>query len=175
MKNTPIEKPKLSVFKCPLFTETADKYFDKVPSVHRAYLDFLKVKRENPIAPFGKSDKSNPISTPLADSIPKLRHAHLSHDISVFYTVSGANPVQLKLYSIMSHDEAGIGQPVNYKKQKSLGKKMANQVFTSPETQRIMEDMISLATRLNEEKILPDYLLEQLNLMYNQGSTTTKE
>jgi hypothetical protein len=65
----------------------------------------------------------------MAVEVPKIRHAHLSHDISVFYTVSGSNPTLIKLYAIMTHDEAGIGQPINYKKQKGVAKKMANQVF----------------------------------------------
>ena len=92
-------------------------------------IKFIAIKSANPIASYGSSDKPNPLGTPMAMKIPKIRHAHLSSNISVFYTIGGSNPTELKLYAIMSHDEAGTGQPTNAKKQKGLANTMSNQNF----------------------------------------------
>lgn len=125
------DKPRLAVSESPLFQETAAMYARSNPKVLERYMEFLKVKMENPIAVFGSThtDKKNPDGTPMAQEIPGIRHAHLTHDISVFYTISGSNPSVLRLYALLSHDKAGTGQPINFKVQKSVAKKMSNQVF----------------------------------------------
>jgi hypothetical protein len=61
--------------------------------------------------------------------IQGLKHAHLTHDIMIVYTLGGRNPIEFKLYGVFSHDELGIGQPANDKRQKSAAKRMANQAF----------------------------------------------
>jgi hypothetical protein len=91
---------------------------------------FIQAKSENPNQPYRSSDKANPAGTPLATAIPKIKHAHLTHDVSVFYTMMGSNPNELRLYAVLSHDDSGSGQPPNPKKQKSLGAKMSNQTFS---------------------------------------------
>ena len=115
------------VSETPLFRETAAKYAKPGTNVLSRYADFIRTKLENPTAQFGASDKKNPDSTPMAQEVPGIRHAHLTHDISVFYTLSGANPAVLRVYALLTHDEAGTGQPTNTKVQKSMGKRMANQ------------------------------------------------
>jgi mRNA-degrading endonuclease YafQ of YafQ-DinJ toxin-antitoxin module len=118
---------KLIVKDCEYFRKTASKYL-QVPAIADSLAEFIATKQANPIAPYGSSDKSNPVGTPMTKYIPKIRHAHLNQDVSVFYTVSG-NPTELKLYAILSHSEAGTGQPTNPKKQTSVAKKLKNQNF----------------------------------------------
>lgn len=119
----------VKIQQCPLFKETAEKFLVDGSSALTSFENFIKTKVENPITPYGSSDKSNPAGTPMAIEIPKIRHAHITKDISIFYTISGSNPSELKLYALLTHAEAGTGQPVNYKKQKSIAKKMSNQDF----------------------------------------------
>ena len=118
---------KVIVKDCEFFRQSAEKYLH-VPAIAESLADFIATKQANPIAPYGSSDKSNPADTPMAKYIPKIRHAHLSQDVSVFYTVSG-NPTELRLYAILSHADAGTGQPTNHKRQTGLAKKLKNQVF----------------------------------------------
>lgn len=125
----PAGQPRLVVAECPLFRETAAKYARGNPLVLQKYVDFLKTKQENPIAPFGSSDKRNAADSPMSQEVPGIKHAHLTHDVSVFYTLSGANPAVLRVYAILTHDEAGTGQPTNRKVQKSVAQRMSNQTF----------------------------------------------
>jgi hypothetical protein len=118
---------KLIIKDCDYFRQTAEKYLQN-PVIAKSLADFIATKQSNPIAPYGSSDKSNPASTPMAKYIPKIRHAHLGKDVSVFYTISGS-PAELKLYAILSHDEAGTGQPVNHKRQTGVAKQFKNQDF----------------------------------------------
>jgi hypothetical protein len=122
---------------CQLFKETATKYLgnpDAAPvnavqsGLREAYTEFLKTKMANPTAPYGSSDKANTVRTPMALEVPKIRHAHLTFNVSIFYTISGS-PATLKLYAMLSHDESGTGQPIKIKVQKSMGRRMANQEF----------------------------------------------
>lgn len=118
---------KLIVKDCEFFKETAGRHLQN-PAIAKSLAEFIATKQANPIAPYGSSDKSNPVGTPMTKYIPKIRHAHLNRDVSVFYTVSG-NPTELKLYAILSHDEAGTGQPTNPKRQMGIAKKLNNQDF----------------------------------------------
>jgi mRNA-degrading endonuclease YafQ of YafQ-DinJ toxin-antitoxin module len=127
------------ILQSPLFKQTATAHFrDK--RVEEAFTRFIQTKVANPIAPYGSSDKSFAADGNFGRLVPKIRHAHLTHDISVSYTISGANPVELRLYSIATHDELGTGQPGNPKKQKSVAKQFANQSFEQPATVREMSD-----------------------------------
>ena len=120
---------KVVVKYCDLFNKTAAQHLRPGTPIYKSFTDFITTKVANPIAQYGSSDKKNPSGTPMSIEVPGIRHAHLTHDISVFYTVSGANPTLLKLYAIMTHDEAGSGQPSNHKVQKGVAKRMANQTF----------------------------------------------
>lgn len=119
----------VKIKQCPFFKETSAKHMPGNTAIQKSFENFIRTKVENPIASYGSSDKNNPAGTPMAREIPKIRHAHLTRDLSIFYTVSGSDPSELKLYAILSHDDAGTGQPVNFKKQKSIARKMANQEF----------------------------------------------
>lgn len=130
---------KVVILQSPLFKQTAATHFrDK--RVEEAFTRFIQTKVANPIAPYGSSDKAFSPDGNYGRAVPKIRHAHLTHDISVSYIISGANPVELRLYSIATHDELGTGQPGNQKKQKSVAKQFANQSFEAPATVREMSD-----------------------------------
>ena len=116
------------VFKIgPVFRETAIKHSLNNPFIRDAIEKFKKSKTENPLAPYGAKDYK--IGNNFGNVIPGMMHAGLNNDVSIFYTLSGSNPRTIHLHGIFSHDEAGIGQPANINKQKSVVKRMDNQKF----------------------------------------------
>lgn len=118
------------VFKhSPEYVSTLAKWAINAPHLAEKIAEFKKVKSANPMQPFGKNDSRMVAAAPLGKAIPGLRHAHLTQDLSLFYTLGGANPHVFHLYGIYSHKESGTGNPSNVKIQKSLGQRMQNQVF----------------------------------------------
>lgn len=114
----------------PLFKQT---YADKTQhsdSLKSKVADFISVKSQNAIQQFGKNDTPMISAGPLGRAVPGIKHAHLTQDLSVFYTVEGRNPTLIKLYGIFSHKESGTGNSANIKVQKSLGQQLSNQSFT---------------------------------------------
>lgn len=116
-----------------LFNETlSKKILSGNKKVADRIADFLKVKKENPMQPFGKDDLAfvgnNPV---LKNAIPgeTLIHAKLTADISIVYSVSGRDPWILKLYGIFTHDELGTGQPQNIRRMKQAAARITNTVF----------------------------------------------
>lgn len=116
-----------------LFNETlSKKILSGNKKVADRVADFLKVKKENPMQPFGKDDLAfvgnNPV---LKNAIPgeTLIHAKLTADISIVYSVSGRDPWILKLYGIFTHDELGTGQPQNIRRMKQAAARITNTVF----------------------------------------------
>jgi len=115
---------------CPLFDRTyAEK--SNIPGIKEKFNSFVEQKTIKPVAPFGSRDSIFINSTPLGIAIPKLRHAHLTNDLSIFYTIEGRDPTVVRLYGIFSHDDSGTGQPRNIAKQKSLGKQMRQSGFNN--------------------------------------------
>jgi mRNA-degrading endonuclease YafQ of YafQ-DinJ toxin-antitoxin module len=88
--------------------------------------DFIKTKKTDPLQPYGSKDKPFGGDGPIGKSLPKMRYTHLTHDLILFYTIEGRNPTIFKLYGIFNHDDIGIGQPMNIKKQKSFVTKIQN-------------------------------------------------
>ena len=86
---------------------------------------FIKFKQDNPREAWGKSDTLFVSHGPLAQAVPKLRHAHLNHDISVFYTMEGRDPTILKIYGVFGHKESGTskGDP-NQRTQRQLASQL---------------------------------------------------
>lgn len=118
------------VFKsCPLYMETFVEKARAYPVIGQKMQEFRDFKTANPIQQYGATDKPFIGKGNFAGAVPGLRHAHLTHDIMVAYTISGKNPTEFHLYGIFSHDELGIGQPANIKRQKAQSKRMANQSF----------------------------------------------
>ena len=116
---------------------TSDLYrstlVDKVrayPVVGQKIQDFRKFKSENPLQQFGSSDKPFQGAGHFNKAVSGLRHAHLTHDIMIVYTINGRNPTVFDLYGIFSHDELGIGQPGNIKRQKSQAQRLSGQQFS---------------------------------------------
>ena len=113
----------------PLFVETYKQKVQGNPVVAQKFAEFKASKAHNPIQKFGAKDYPIPQGRPLSRDVPGLQHAHLTHDLSLFYSVEGRNPTKIKLYGIFGHDEAGTGQPANVNRQKSTAKQMGNQPF----------------------------------------------
>lgn len=114
----------------PLFKKTYTERTQSTPGLASKVADFISVKTQNPIQQFGKSDTPMVSTGPLGRAVPGIRHAHLTQDLSVFYTIEGRNPTLIKLYGIFGHKESGTGNSANIKVQKSLGQQLSNQGFT---------------------------------------------
>lgn len=119
----------LIVKNSPLFIDTmAQKLHGGGKKLADRFNEFLQSKRQNPLQPFGKSDKPFKGGGLIQGSIPNetLIHAHLTHDISVVYSITGKDPRVLKLYGVFTHDEMGTGQPDNRKRQKQFGDRLSS-------------------------------------------------
>jgi mRNA-degrading endonuclease YafQ of YafQ-DinJ toxin-antitoxin module len=104
-------------------------YLDKVlshPSIKNKFRAFMEIKRTNPTQPFGSSDKPFLSAGNFAAAVPGLRHAHVTHDISIVYKVVDN---QVYLYGFFTHDDLGTGQPANINRQKSIAKRFSNVGF----------------------------------------------
>lgn len=118
------------VFKnSPEYLSTLAKWGKGNPVLVEKLADFKRTKSANPMQPFGKNDTRMVAASPLGQAVPGLRHAHLTQDLSIFYTLQGANPHVFHLYGIYSHSESGTSNTANIKTQKNLGKRLANQSF----------------------------------------------
>lgn len=107
---------------CKLYEETLAKH----SGLKERVADFIKSKNENPLASFGSSDTHFIADGPIGKTGLKLKHAHLSQDVSIIYRLHG-NPTTLDLYGLFSHKESGTGNSANIKVQKSLAKKLSSQ------------------------------------------------
>ena len=88
---------------------------------------FMDVKRTNPNTPYGSSDKPFAANGNYGSAVPGLRHAHITHDLSIVYRVDGRN---IYLYGFYTHDELGTGNPANMRKQASMADRFKNATFT---------------------------------------------
>lgn len=114
---------------CDLYRQTLLEKATAYPVIGQKLQAFRSFKAEEPMAGFGANDKPFQGKGNFGTMIRGLKHAHLTHDIMVVYTLSGNNPRIIDLYGIFSHDDLGIGQPANVKKQKSMVKKFVGQEF----------------------------------------------
>lgn len=114
---------------CDLYRETLVDKARAYPVIGQKMQEFREFKAANPLQQYGASDKPFVGKGNFGTVISGLKHAHLTHDIMIVYTIGGRNPTVFNLYGIFSHDELGIGQPANVKKQKAQVKRMTNQQF----------------------------------------------
>ena len=114
---------------CPLYINTFSAHAANNPVIAEKVKEFRRVKAENPLQNFGAKDYPMGSAGPIGIAVPKIRHAHLTSDISIFYTLNGRDPTIIRLYGLFTHAESGTGQPANIKKQKSLGQQLSNQSF----------------------------------------------
>lgn len=96
------------------------------PAIRKKFRDFMELKRNNPTAPFGSSDKSFSSDGTFSAVIPGLRHAHITFDLSIVYKIVGN---QIYLYGFFTHDDLGTGQPRNINRQKNAAQRLSNQDF----------------------------------------------
>lgn len=104
-----------------MFYKTSRKHF-KNKKIKEAFDAFLLVKSANPMEQFGSKDYPMRGKGPLNGVL----HAGLTNDVSVFYQIKGKNPTNIYFYAIASHDEIGVGQPPNRKRQRMFKKKIDN-------------------------------------------------
>ncbi len=114
---------------CPYFDETYVSKLRSKGDISGRLNDFINMKSSNPLQPFNKTDRPFLGGGHLKSAVPgeTLQHAHLTHDGVLVYSISGRDPKILKLYAILTHDELGIGQPANKRKQMQAGANFANQ------------------------------------------------
>lgn len=108
---------------CPMFEETVGR-FSNNPRVMNRVRDFIAYKQRDPMAKFGGNDTSMVSSHGNYDG---FNHANVTNDLRIFYTKSSQNPVLIRLYAVMTHDEAGIGQPPNNKRQRQVSSRLNGQ------------------------------------------------
>lgn len=87
---------------------------------------FLELKLQNHMAAYGSSDKHYSGSGQFGSLGLGLKHAHLTHNVSVVYRVHG-NPPTIDIYGLYTHDESGTGNPPNTRRQKALASKIGSQ------------------------------------------------
>lgn len=119
----------LEVQQCRLFRDTFSEKGNHYPELRNILGDFIATKAQDPTKPFGSRDGPFKNAGHFTGKVPKLRHAHLMHDMNLCYTISGKDPAILKLYGLFKHDELGTGQPSNYRRQQNVATAMANQSF----------------------------------------------
>jgi hypothetical protein len=118
--------PTTQIIKSSLFDRSLSDKIARYPGLQDKINQFLIFKKTNPSQPWGGSDAPFVSNGPIGRALPKLRHAHLNRDISLFYTIEGRDPTVIKLYGVFSHQDSGTGTPSNINKQKSLVKKLVN-------------------------------------------------
>lgn len=104
----------------------------KAPEIGQKVQQFIQFKMANPIQQYGGSDTPMAKGAPMGLAIKGLRHAHLTRDVSLYYTIEGRDPILFKLYGLFTHRDSGTGTPANINKQRSLADKFSNAGFELP-------------------------------------------
>jgi hypothetical protein len=113
----------------PLFDQTWRSRSENNASLKNKLSQFVQVKSQEPTASFGSSDKPFKSGGFFTNAIPKLRHAHLTHDLSLVYALEGGADPVIRLYGVFSHDDLGTGNPPNKNRQRSMASQLAGQTF----------------------------------------------
>lgn len=122
----PTDKNQVLFQTCSLWQESVKEKVQQRPIIKDKIAEFLRTKEENPMQAYGTSDYA--FSHILAEL--GLRHAKLTPDWSLVYSVSGRNPTIIRLYGVFSHDELGTGQPPSIKRQRGMKTQFSNQKFS---------------------------------------------
>jgi len=109
---------------CPLFYETSEKHF-RNEKVKKQFGQFMASKTANPLQPFGGKDY------PFINDgfLAGFKHAGMTQDISLIYSISGRNPTLIYCYGFFTHAESGTGNDASIKRQKNLAQRMQGQKF----------------------------------------------
>ena len=110
--------------KSDMFDDTVKNRMQMLPAIQEKIKEFMDTKSRDPMQPYGGKDKPFGGNGPIGQAFPKMRYAHLNYDLSLFYSMEGRNPTVFKLYGVFSHDDIGIGQPMNIKRQKNFISKL---------------------------------------------------
>lgn len=110
----------------PEYLETYEKKVLPYPKIRAKFREFMELKRNDPTQIFGASDKPFRSGGNFDISGYKLWHAHITHDLSIVYSLRN-NIIYLN--GFYTHDELGTGQPPSTNKQKAMATKFANQTF----------------------------------------------
>lgn len=109
-----------------LFNDTLDNFRSNTV-VLQSVRDFFVHKRATPLEPFGGKDY------PFRHGdLRGIRHAGLTQDISIVYTMSGKNPIDIALYGIFSHTQLGTSHTPDHKRQSRVATTIRNQTDLRP-------------------------------------------
>jgi len=111
-----------------LYRRTKAARVDPYPAIRNKFHQFMQTKRANPNQPFGGSDKPFTGQGRYQTAVPGLRHAHITHDLSVVYLVQGR---RVYLFGFFTHDDLGTGSPPNLRRQQALAAQISNQQFAT--------------------------------------------
>ena len=108
-----------------MYNETLLNY-SKNQRVLEKLKDFISYKRNNPTQNFGTKDQFFSTHGILKSAVnnESMKHAHLTHDVSILYTIQGRPPL-IKLYGIFSHDDLGTGQPAKKQDQRVAASRLS--------------------------------------------------
>lgn len=118
--------PSVVVDVCPMFDETFTRHVKDDDQLKRKLGEFIAFKINNPIGKFGSKD-SGDAGNMFGREVEGIRHAYITHNLRIWYTISGLNPRHLRLYAVLSHDESGTGQPNKVPVMRNVAKQMGTQ------------------------------------------------
>lgn len=139
----------------PLFDQTWRNRSENNASLRNKLEQFVKIKSQDPTASFGASDKPFKSGGFFTNAIPKLRHAHLTHDLSLVYAMEGGTDPVIRLYGVFSHDDLGTGNPPNKNRQRNMSAQFAGQTFATQLGQSTKSSQPSTQQKTGADR--PDY------------------
>lgn len=88
--------------------------------------EFIQFKTTSPLEQYGGSDTHFTADGPIGRLGLKIKHAHITQDVSILYRLHG-KPTNLDLYGVFSHKELGTGNSPNVKTQQKMSKRFKGQ------------------------------------------------
>lgn len=112
-----------------IFQDRLQDFITRKPALANRFSDFIKFKTQEPLRAFNNTDRPFLGGVGILKSaVPgeTLQHVHLAGDALLIYSIRGRDPRELKLYALVSHDDLGVGQPANMKRQRQWADRLAN-------------------------------------------------
>lgn len=85
----------------------------------------MTAKTANPLQPFGGKD----YPFIKAGFLDGFKHAGMTQDVSLIYSMSGRDPTIFYCYGFFTHAESGTGNDASIKRQKNLSTRLQGQKF----------------------------------------------
>jgi len=104
----------------PAYTSTYLAKVKPYSKIRAKFRDFMETKRTNPNTTFSSSDKPFISKGSYGTLIPGIKHAHITHDLSIVYLLQGNTII---FYGFYTHDELGTGSPAKINIQKSMARR----------------------------------------------------